>query len=137
MVGATGLEPAASCSQGTHSTKLSYAPIISVVIYLTMQNQYRQQNNLVRISYRDDTRGMLSCTQSDAIYSFFIKTRKSYGIAKIRLKNIYHGLRCVILVRLWLQNRKNGSRTTEGCWTCALNQGLRFCYALRRITPKP
>ena len=27
MVGATGLEPAASCSQSKHSTKLSYAPI--------------------------------------------------------------------------------------------------------------
>ncbi len=27
QVGATGLEPAASCSQSKHSTKLSYAPL--------------------------------------------------------------------------------------------------------------
>ncbi len=27
MVGVTGLEPATSCSQGMHSTKLSYTPI--------------------------------------------------------------------------------------------------------------
>lgn len=37
MVGATGLEPAASCSQSKHSTKLSYAPIFTDLTYLNVE----------------------------------------------------------------------------------------------------
>ena len=36
MVGATGLEPAASCSQSKHSTKLSYAPTIMPIYDITL-----------------------------------------------------------------------------------------------------
>ena len=35
LVGATGLEPAASCSQSKHSTKLSYAPISATMYMIT------------------------------------------------------------------------------------------------------
>ena len=35
MVGATGLEPAASWSQTKHSTKLSYAPQQQILLYYT------------------------------------------------------------------------------------------------------
>ena len=43
MVGATGLEPAASWSQTMHSTKLSYAPIVdchltAFILYTTKKN---------------------------------------------------------------------------------------------------
>lgn len=48
MVGATGLEPAASWSQTKHSTKLSYAPISIVLLSscVTAFILYYGQNNL-------------------------------------------------------------------------------------------
>ena len=39
VVGATGLEPAASCSQSKHSTKLSYAPINSLIYNITFESR--------------------------------------------------------------------------------------------------
>ena len=51
MVGATGLEPAASCSQSKHSTKLSYAPIFKYTeLCTTTAYQRFKSNTLVQSS---------------------------------------------------------------------------------------
>ncbi len=104
MVEATGLEPAASCSQSKHSTKLSYASIYSHLLYGSLNLRTTEQNIVASLAWSASRFSLFSSSSASLLPPQaalgFVTCSQSKHSTKLSYAPIYsvdkHTQRCIL-----------------------------------------